>query len=392
MPASMASRGVAMREFLTVERDAAADLRIGAEDQPRHLGAARADEARDPEDLAAAQTKRAAVDAPAIADVVDGEEGIAVKRLAARFFLVEAGEVAPDHHPDDPFRRQLVARDRADDDAIAEHRDAVGEARDLRQAVADIDDGKSAFAQLDDEIEQPLRFMRGERGGRLVHDEDAGIGVDGAGDLDELAFGERKARYDIGRGKGCAEAFEDAAAARLHRLPVGEDALSDLAAEIDVLGDREVRAEAQLLIDDRNAHGEGGGGRVHLRRHAANADFALVAGMHSGEDLDQRRLAGAVLAHHRMHLAGGDREVRVDQRADAGEVLGDVPHFKQRGGAGRRTLRCDRLAVIGHCEARHSSGTCGIAQRSRCAMRDGMRVWWKPSWPSSPCTRRCYRD
>ena len=46
-----------------------------------------------------------------------------------------------------------------------------------------------------------------------------------------------------------------------------------------------------------------------------------VGGMHAGQDLDQRRLAGAVVADQRHDLAGMDVEIDVGQRRDGAELL-----------------------------------------------------------------------
>ena len=56
--------------------------------------------------------------------------------------------------------------------------------------------------------------------------------------------------------------------------------------------------------------------------------------MHAGDDLDQRRFAGAVLAEQRMDLARAHVEVDVLERSDAGERLGDAGHGDD-GGRGR---------------------------------------------------------
>ena len=45
---------------------------------------------------------------------------------------------------------------------------------------------------------------------------------------------------------------------------------------------------------------------------------------HAGDDLDQRRLAGAVLAEHRMDLAALAGEVDALERAHAAIALGDA--------------------------------------------------------------------
>ena len=53
-----------------------------------------------------------------------------------------------------------------------------------------------------------------------------------------------------------------------------------------------------------------------IDRGAVDEHLAVVAPDHAAEDLDQRRLAGAVLAHERADLTGAQRDVAVVQRAD----------------------------------------------------------------------------
>ena len=69
---------------------------------------------------------------------------------------------------------------------------------------------------------------------------------------------------------------------------------------------------------------------------SSSATAAGIGGVVAGERLDQRRLAGAVLAHERVDLAGLDVERRVDQRARGPEGLrqpGDVQHGRRRRGS-----------------------------------------------------------
>ena len=46
------------------------------------------------------------------------------------------------------------------------------------------------------------------------------------------------------------------------------------------------------------------------------------------EHLDERGLAGAVLAHEGMDLARQELEVDLVEGQDAGELLGDLPRFE----------------------------------------------------------------
>ena len=63
--------------------------------------------------------------------------------------------------------------------------------------------------------------------------------------------------------------------------------------------------------------------RMERDRLSVEADLAVIrAGrMDAVEDLDEGRLAGAVLAEERMDLAAPDAEVDAAQRLDAGEAL-----------------------------------------------------------------------
>src|SRR5439155_401768 len=65
--------------------------------------------------------------------------------------------------------------------------------------------------------------------------------------------------------------------------------------------------------------------------HAHAASVVLV---HAGEDLDQRRLAGPVVAEDARHLARVDMEGDVLQRQDVAEVLGHVLELEQVGAVG----------------------------------------------------------
>ena len=60
------------------------------------------------------------------------------------------------------------------------------------------------------------------------------------------------------------------------------------------------------------------------------ADFTRVCRIDVGKDLDQRRLAGAVLPEQRMHLAAPHVEIDSVERERCGETLGQAGHGKER--------------------------------------------------------------
>ena len=81
-------------------------------------------------------------------------------------------------------------------------------------------------------------------------------------------------------------------------------------AEEDVLGDGQLGEEQQLLVDRGDAAVARLARGDRLELGVADADRAAVGRVDAGDDLDQRRLAGAVLAEQRMHLAGAARRNR----------------------------------------------------------------------------------
>src|SRR4029077_10037755 len=103
-----------------------------------------------------------------------------------------------------------------------------------------------------------------------------------------------------------------------------------LAAEVHVLDDVEVVAESEILIHDLDPEPAGVLRAVAVNLAPLEQDLAAVGRVCPGDALDQRRLAGAVVADERHHLAGADLEVDVAQRLDGAEGLGDAAKLEER--------------------------------------------------------------
>ena len=71
---------------------------------------------------------------------------------------------------------------------------------------------------------------------------------------------------------------------------------------------------------------------------AVEGDGAGVAPVGAGQDLDQGRLAGAVLAHDGVDLTPAHRQRGLLQGADPGEGLADPLHLEEGGGAGHGSM------------------------------------------------------
>ena len=123
----------------------------------------------------------------------------------------------------------------------------------------------------------------------------------------------------------------------VHLPDVDRAEAARLAAEQHVLRDREVGDQVDLLVDRADAGGLRGGRRGELVLLAADEDRAGVDAVDAREGLDQRRLAGAVLAHEGVDLAGEETQGDLAEGPHGAEGDGDVAHLDHGDRCRRRT-------------------------------------------------------
>ncbi len=169
---------------------------LGAEEEAGGLGAAGPEEAREAHHLAAPERQVEGRDVsgfPESFEVRDlaplgGGGSVPVRR--ARLFGGLA-ELAPEHRLDQRHPREVRGRPGADEPAVAQHRDPVGDGIDLIEEVGDEDDAQPLCGQAAHDAEQDLDLVRVEARRRLVEDQHPGRQVDGPGDGDEVLHGDR---------------------------------------------------------------------------------------------------------------------------------------------------------------------------------------------------------
>ena len=187
---------------------------------------------------------------------------------------------------------------------------------------------------------QSLDFGSSERGGWLVHHQDArGVGQR-LRDSDDLPPPDRELSHRLIDIDLDADGFKAGAGRTPHRRPVEHARSRELPPEEQVGGDVEARHEVELLEDGGDARGLRGArvGEAHGR--AVDPHFAGVGFDDPGQNVHQRRFASAVLAEKRVNLAAAQIEVHATERLDAAEALDDALHHEQRGrGFGRRAHR-----------------------------------------------------
>ena len=84
----------------------------------------------------------------------------------------------------------------------------------------------------------------------------------------------------------------------------------------------------QVLVDRGNPGRERIAGRGEMNRLPSTRYSPSLGLMHAGEDLDQGRFAGAVVAQQAHHLAGVDRHRDVLEGDHRAEIARDVAHLE----------------------------------------------------------------
>ena len=201
---------------------------------------------------------------------------------------------------------------RGDFAAVAQHGGAVAEVEHLGEAVRHVEDGDALRPQAAQDREEALCFAlrRAAPSARR-----GSAPSDRAASALAISTSCRSAsdRRPTMRPGECARPSRASAVVRHapHRADVEQPASPRLAAERDVLRDRQVRQEAQLLIDGGDAELDRVPGAADRDRRLAAIRISPAIGCeHAGEDVDQRRLAGAVLADQSVDLAARSGRAR----------------------------------------------------------------------------------
>ena len=208
-----------------------------------------------------------------------------------------------------------------------------------------------AFLMLRTKSSVFLRLGERKAHRRLVEDHQLGLEIERAGDRDALLLAARHRRHDVvgmHRGRGEAHVLaHQPRRFRAHALDVEQaPAGVRLAAHEHVAPDRLLLAQRPFLVDRLDAEAARARHRPIVDALAVEIDLAAGVGLvETHHELDQRRLARAVVAEQADDLAAIDLEVDARQRSHFAESLRDVAQFDDRRFASvrRRGLRQSRL-------------------------------------------------
>ena len=208
--------------------------------------------------------------------------------------------------------------------------------------MGDVDHADALRRQAADDVEQRADLGVVEHRGRLVHDQQADVAGERAGDRDDL-LGRRPELPHLGadRDRLVPEPAQERRRLAVHLVEVEQRPAPRLVREKDALGDAQVRDQVELLVDRRDASLQRSRRVARRKRLTQEQDLAAGRLDDAGHALDQRRLAGAVRAEQAVHL--GLEHVQVDplERLHSGELLDEVANLenlRHRTTRGRRLL------------------------------------------------------
>ncbi len=241
----------------------------------------------------------------------------------------EIARLAADHQAHQPLPVDAGERLVGGDAAVLQHGDMGAERLHLVEAVGDIEQRRAAVAQRLDEAGEDAGLMGGERGGRLVKDEHAGLTEERLGDLHHLAAAEREVGDRHVERLGEAHHVADLPHAAMERGIVDEAEAAREGTEADILGDRQVVRQTQLLLHHGDAGRTGGGRAEAPDRLAVDGNRAAVRLESAGQQVDQRGFSRAVLAEQGMNPARQKGDIDALENGIAEKSLEHLPGFQQ---------------------------------------------------------------
>src|SRR6266545_659913 len=265
------------------EHQAGMPAAVGApEDAPRELGAASPHQTGDADDLTLSHAEVGVPDHdPAVvvgvahSPVLQLEEHVSDLRLVVGEAVVQ---VSPDHASDDPVLVDVAGAhvERLDGPTVSDDRDRVADPLDLVQLVADHDRGDPLALQTLQQVQQVRGVVVVERGGGLVEDEKFDVLAQRLGDLHQLLLADSEVLHG---GQGVLaqpDPRHQLDREVVGRVPVDNSAPGGLIAQEDVLRDRELGDERQLLVNDPDAGGLAVADVGELNSPAVEDDLAVV--------------------------------------------------------------------------------------------------------------------
>jgi hypothetical protein len=274
----------------------------------------------DAEDLARARVEIDRPDAAADVQPPCEQHDICSGRRACR---IEALDAAPEHR-----RNQVIVAVVADYAAehvtpAAQHRQAVRRSANLGEPMGDEEHDRALFRCAPRMSQHPAAVLRRQRRGGLVEDEDPCRLAQRLGHLEQLAVAEAELVDGCARIDACeSDPFEQLIRRRTQRTTSYKTERQGRFTSVEqALGDGQARNRAQLLEGRPHAGAFCACGTAECQTGVVEQNPAAIRPGDAGQDLDHRRLAGAVLAEDRVNLAALRLDIDALERLDRAVAL-----------------------------------------------------------------------
>ena len=246
------------------------------------------------------------------------------------------------------------------------------DARDQGHVVVDDEDGEALRGDAVEQVVQRLLLAGIEARGGFVEQQHRRVGGQRAGDLDQPLMAVAEARDRLVGAVAQADEIERGAGAAAQRAVARRRPARCRRARR-----RSRRSRARSSSGTGGCSGTCARARRLVRLCAGSAVTSTPStkiaparrAIEAGDDVERRRLAAAVRADQRMHLAAPHGEIDAVDRLQAAEIFGEALHFQRD--VARRNRR-----------ARSASGSAGAASGAARWRASRNRRPTKPQMPS----------
>ena len=156
--------------------------------------------------------------------------------------------------------------------------------------MADEDDGNLHSLQFSDDLEQSPHLGAGQRGGRLIHEDQPCIGRQPAGNRNNLTLRDGQRPDNRVERQLVFEVLQDRTCGNAHLAPGNRPCrVSEQLIDCNVFGNAQIRKQRKILVDDlypeflRAVRGH----RPVMPAVYVNRTFPVWR-MHAGQDFDKR--------------------------------------------------------------------------------------------------------
>ena len=246
-----------------------------------------------------------------------------------------------DHHAGHDVGREVADASRAGETAAPQDRDLVGKRHDLAELVRDHQHGEIAAPHhVAQHAQHFVGFAGREHRGRLVENEKAALQIELLEDFAFLPLAGGNRRH-LGTERNAERHAREEGFQLLRLAPPVDHRRQRGACQHEILRHGHGRDRGEVLIDHAEAERVRGARIVDRLFAAVDQDVARVRPVVAHDALDQRALAGAVLAEQRMERSGRHLQRHLVERRELAEALGHRHRLDADRALGHRRRRRD---------------------------------------------------